>query len=94
MVLVETVRAVGLDAALSQALRPCRKPLAVHDPAKMVLDLAVALVLGRDCLADHRAAARATGGVRALRASEPAVSRTVDALATDVTAALVACGQP
>ena len=50
--LVETVRAAGLDAAMSQALSPWRKPLAVHDPAKVLLDLAVTLALGGDCLAD------------------------------------------
>jgi len=40
-----------LDRQLSAALAPWRKPLARHDPAK-VLDLAVALALGGDCLAD------------------------------------------
>ena len=52
MLLVETIRTSGLDSALSAALRPWRKPLAVHDPGKIVLDLAVALALGGDCLAD------------------------------------------
>lgn len=50
--LVETIRAAGMDAAMSQALSPWRKPSAVHDPAKVVLDLAVTLALGGDCLAD------------------------------------------
>ncbi len=40
MLLVETVRAAGLDRALSAGLAPWRKPLAVHDPAKVVLSLA------------------------------------------------------
>jgi len=50
--LVEAVRAAGLDRGLAEALGPWRKPTAVHDPAKVLLDLAVALALGGDCLAD------------------------------------------
>jgi hypothetical protein len=87
--LVETVRAAGLDAAMSQALSPWRKPLAVHDPAKVLLDLAIALALGGDCLADI-AALRAEPGVYGLVASDPTVSRTIDALATDAPRALAA----
>ncbi len=44
--------AVGLDRGLSQALQRWRKPLARHDPGKIVTDLAIALAVGRDCLAD------------------------------------------
>jgi hypothetical protein len=87
--LVETVRASGLDVALSQALSPWRKPLAVHDPAKVITDLAVALALGGDCLADIailREQPRMFGRV----ASDPTVSRTIDALAADAPAALAA----
>ena len=78
--LVETVRAVGLDRALSAALTPWRKPLAAHDPAKVLLDLALALALGGDCLADI-ALLRAEPGVYGRVASDPTVSRTVAALA-------------
>jgi hypothetical protein len=52
VLLTEVVRASGMDRAMSQALAPWRKPLAVHDPAKVVVDLAVTLALGGDCLAD------------------------------------------
>ena len=52
VLLTDTVAAAGLDAALSSALAPWRKPLAVHDPGKVVLDLALTLALGGDCLAD------------------------------------------
>lgn len=45
--LVETVRAAGLDRGLSQALARWRKPLARHDPGKIVTDLAIALGFGR-----------------------------------------------
>jgi hypothetical protein len=37
---------------LSAALEPRRAPRAVHDPGKIVADLATALALGWDCLAD------------------------------------------
>jgi hypothetical protein len=80
---------VGLDEALSAALAPWRKPHAVHDPAKVVLDLAVALALGGDCLADI-AVLRSAPGVFGLVASDPTVSRTVDALARNAPAALAA----
>ena len=41
VLLTETIRAAGLDRALSEALVGWRKPLAVHDPGKILLDLAV-----------------------------------------------------
>ena len=93
LALVETVRAAGLDRGLSRALSSWRKPMAVHDPAKVVLDLAVSLALGGDCLADIallRAAPQVFGRV----ASDPTVSRTIDALAADAPAALAAIDQP
>ncbi|MGH9033729.1 MAG: transposase, partial [Acidimicrobiia bacterium] len=80
--LVETLRVSGLDQMLSQALAPWRKPLAVHDPAKVVCDLASALALGGDCLADI-AVLRAEPGLYGAVASDPTVSRTIDVLAAD-----------
>lgn len=50
--LAETARASGLGAELSEALGGWRRPLAVHDPAEVLLDLAVSLAPGGDCLAD------------------------------------------
>jgi hypothetical protein len=91
VVLVETVRVVGLDRSLAAALAPWRKSAAVHDPAKVVLDLAVALALGGDCLADI-ALLRAEPGVFGSVASDPTVSRTIDALAADAGRALAAIG--
>jgi hypothetical protein len=85
--LTATIGASGLDVALSAGLARWRKPLAVHDPAKMLLDLAVTLGLGGDCLADI-AVVRAEPGVFGLVASDPTVSRIIDALATDAPAAL------
>ena len=87
--LVETIRAAGLDQAMSVALEPWRKPTAVHDPAKIVCDLAVALALGGDCLADVDQL-RAEPGVYGSVASDPTISRTVDALAADAPTALKA----
>jgi hypothetical protein len=52
VLLVETVRKTGLDQAISVALGPWRKTRAVHDPGKVLLDVALAVALGGDCLAD------------------------------------------
>ena len=74
---------------MSAALGPWRKPLAVHDPAKVITDLAVALALGGDCLADV-AVLRGEPGVFGRVASDPTVSRTIDVLAADAPRALKA----
>jgi hypothetical protein len=87
MLLTETVRAVGLDRALSAELARWRHPNAVHDPAKIVLDLAMTLALGGDCLADI-ALLRAEPGLFGRVASDPTVSRAIDRLAQDAGAAL------
>jgi hypothetical protein len=87
--LVETVRVAGLDRALSTALARWHKPLARHDPGKVITDLAVALALGGDCLADV-ALLRAEPAVFGPVASDPTVSRTIDALAADAARALKA----
>jgi hypothetical protein len=89
LLLTQAVRASGLGTALSQALAPWRKPFAIHDPGKIVCDLAVSLALGGDCLADI-AKLRAEPGVYGQVASDPTVSRLIDALAEDATAALAA----
>ena len=89
VLLTETIRAAGLDAGLSAGLARWRRPGAVHDPAKVVLDLAVTLALGGDCLADV-AVLRAEPGVYGSVASDPTVSRTITALAADAPAALAA----
>jgi hypothetical protein len=89
VLLTETVTVAALDVALSAALARWRKPLAVHDPGKVVLDLALMLALGGDCLADI-ALLRAEPGVYGRVASDPTVSRTIDALAADAPTALKA----
>jgi hypothetical protein len=89
--LTETIRATGLDRALSASLERWRKPSAVHDPAKIVLDLAVTLALGGDALSDL-ATLRAEPGVYGPVASDPTVSRTIAALASDANRVLAAIG--
>jgi hypothetical protein len=87
--LLRTAQTVGLTRALREAMAPWRKPLAVHDPGKILLDLAVCLAIGGDCLADI-AQLRATPEVFGLVASDPTVSRCIDALAAEAPAALAA----
>ena len=89
VLLTETIAAAGLGPALSAALSGWRKPLAVHDPAKVVVDLAVTLALGGNCLADI-ALLRSEPGLYGQVASDATVSRTISALAADAPAALAA----
>ncbi|WP_454777856.1 IS1380 family transposase [Georgenia muralis] len=87
VLLTETVTATGLGAAMSVALAPWRKPLAVHDPAKVITDLALTLAVGGDNLCDI-ALLRAEPGLYGRVASDATVSRTIAALAADAPAAL------
>jgi hypothetical protein len=78
LVLAEALRVTGLGEGLAGALARWRASRAVHDPGKIIADLALAL--GGDCLADVavlRAQPELTGPV----ASDPVVSRLVAALA-------------
>ncbi len=85
--LVETARRSGLARELSTRLGPWRLPFAVHDPGKIVLDLAVAVALGGDAACDV-ALLRAQPGVFGSVASDPTVSRLVTRLAEDGDAAV------
>ena len=89
VLLLDTIRASGLDRGLSRALEPWRKPTAVHDPAKILLDLAVSLAVGGDCLADV-AALREAPELFGPVASDSTVSRLITALAADTDEALTA----
>ena len=89
LLLTQTARITGLGAGLSAGLARWRRPRAAHDPGKAVLDLAVAVALGGDCLADVgvlRAEPELFGPV----ASDPVISRLVTALAGDAPRALKA----
>jgi hypothetical protein len=48
VLLWETMRVTGLGRGLSQGLSRWRAPRAVHDPGKIVADLAAAVALGGD----------------------------------------------
>lgn len=87
--LLRTAARVGLDRALSQVLASWRKPLAVHDPGKILLDLAVSVAIGGDCAADV-AVLRGEPGVFGSVASDPTVSRLIAALAGEAPKALAA----
>jgi hypothetical protein len=87
LLLAEAVRVTGLGQGLAGALGRWRAPRAVHDPGKILTDLAVALALGGDCLADV-AVLRAQPGLCGPVASDPVVSRLVSALAADAPRAL------
>jgi hypothetical protein len=89
VLLWETMRVTGLGRGLSTGLDRYRAPRAVHDPGKIVADLAAAVALGGDCLADIAGAAGAAGASRAGRV-RPVVSRLVSALAADLPRALKA----
>ena len=83
VLLTSTVKAAGLDAGLSAALAPWRPANAVHDPAKVLLDLAITLALGGDTCSDL-AVVRAEPAVFGTVASDPTLSRTIARLAADV----------
>src|SRR5664280_1210536 len=60
--LAATAGKVGLDRELSTALRPWMRPLAIHDPGKVLLDLAISVAIGGDCLADIAQVRTCPGG--------------------------------
>jgi hypothetical protein len=89
VLLWETMRVTGLGRGLAEGLARWRAPRAVHDPGKIVTDLAAAVALGGDCLADI-AVLREQPGLAGPVASDPVVSRLVAALAADLPRALKA----
>jgi hypothetical protein len=89
VLLVETTRRSGLAGQLTRLLGRWRKPLAVHDPGKIVADLAIAVALGGDAACDI-AVLRAQPGVFGQVASDPTVSRLIATLAADADQAVAA----
>jgi len=89
VLLTSTVRAAGLDAGLSAALAPWRPVGATHDPAKVLVDLALTLALGGDTCSDL-AVVRAEPAVFGTVASDPTLSRTIARLAADADKVLAA----
>ena len=89
VLLTRTADVTGLTGELSQELVPWRKPLAVHDPAKVLTDLALSLVLGGDTLSDADLL-RAEPDLYGLVGSEATISRTITTLAADAKSSLKA----
>jgi hypothetical protein len=87
LLLLETARVTGLGKELSAQLERWRSSRAVHDPGKVIADLALTLALGGDCLADI-AMLRAQPELFGPVASDPTVSRLIDRLAADPARAL------
>jgi len=82
VLLTQTVVASGLGRELSAALSPWRRPFAMHDPAKVLLDLAITVAIGGEHL-DDAALLRAEPAVCGLVASDPTIPRTIARLAED-----------
>jgi hypothetical protein len=89
LLLAQALRLTGLDRGLRAVLGQWRAPRAVHDPGKIIADLAVTLAMGGDCLADI-AMLRAQPQLFGPVASDPVVSRLITALAADLPRALTA----
>jgi hypothetical protein len=89
ILLTRTLAVTGLGAGLCGGLERWRAPRAVHDPGKIIGDLAVMLALGGDCLADI-AVLRAEPELFGPVASDPVVSRLISRLAVDTPRALKA----
>jgi Transposase DDE domain group 1 len=87
LLLTRACRVTGLDRGLDAALERWRPARAAHSPGKIITDLAVAVALGGDCLADV-AVLRAQPELFGPVASDPVVSRLVTRLAADVPRAL------
>jgi hypothetical protein len=89
LLLRQTIGLSGVERVLSAMLAPWRGPRAVHDPGKVLVDVATAVALGGDCVADL-AVVRAQPELFGAVASDPTVSRLIAALAADVEVSLPA----
>src|ERR1700744_4028617 len=81
------MRGTGLGRSLSDGRARWRAPRAVYDPGKVIADLAAAVALGGECLADI-AVLREQPQLAGPVASDPVVSRLVSQLAGDLPRAL------
>ena len=82
LLLAEAARVTGLGEGLSAGLARWRAPRAVHDPGKIIADLATTVALGGDCLADV-AVLRAQPQLAGPVASDPVISRLTATLAAE-----------
>ena len=83
--LTETIQVTGLGEELCGALSSWRRTWSVHDPGKVMADLAVCVALGGRCLSDL-SLLRCEKEVFGPVASDPTVCRLVKTLAGDVEA--------
>ena len=74
VVLTSMVKGSGIVAGLSEALAPWRKPFAIHNPGKILTDLALSLATGGDCVSDVDRL-RNQPELYGLIASDPTISR-------------------
>jgi hypothetical protein len=81
IVLTEMLKASGITAGLSEGLGPWRKPFAIHNPGKILTDLALSLATGGDFVSDIDRL-RNQPEVYGLVASDPTISRLFKVLAT------------
>jgi hypothetical protein len=89
VLLGQVVRVSGLERVLSAGLAPWRSARSVHDPGKVLVDIAAGVALGGDCLADV-AVVRAQPVLFGAVASDPTVSRVIARLAADAAQVLPA----
>lgn len=83
--LTRAIEITGLGDEVCRALAPWRREGGVHDPGKIILDLALSLALGGQCLSDL-AVLRCEKEIFGPVASAPRVSRLIRTLAGDVEA--------
>lgn len=77
--LAELADAVGLRTGLSAAMAPTRQRRSAHDPGDVLIDLAVMLIDGGDCLSDLKVL-REQPELFGQVASDPTAWRAIDAL--------------
>ena len=80
--LAEMADSVGLTSALSEALAPTVRRSRRHDPGRVLLDVALTLADGGDCLSDL-SVLRDQPGLFGTVASTPTASRVVDSVDAD-----------
>lgn len=77
--LAELAQGLGLTAGLSEAMAPTRERRSAHDRGKVLIDLAVMLADGGDCLA-NLATLRNEPGLFGIVASDPTAWRVMNAI--------------
>jgi hypothetical protein len=89
MLLTETVHTSGLGHHLKHGLTAWKKPFAIHDPGKILTDIAITLALGGDALSDT-STLRDEPDLYGPVASNPTITRLIRTLADDADQALAA----